>query len=267
MRHVAKTHRVNLAWLSEIVNKALCTIMYLSTDRQAADILTKGFDKPKLFAYLRLLIGIHDPHDPPDFVVKFSESSNESHFIQASSRGQLLPSCCVVTAMPPPGSACGRGAKAQPSDAESRTYEDEDGLEVGHLDWWKVAAREFIRSSTNIEGDTQAKTDIFEYLADSTVSFRSMSEVVLSIMKITGRFGSTRRMLQDALSGKKFPPIHLPERIEIILLSDSSMSIGKKDTSKVSFGEIIGNALQWDRDGLENAEVWFYQSSKLASSD
>ena len=161
--------------------------------------------------------------------------------------------------MPPPGSACGRGAKAQPSDAEFRIYEDEDGLEVGHLDWWKVAAREFIRSSTNIEGDTQAKTDIFEYLADSTVSFRSMSSVVLSLMNITERFGSTRRMLQDALSGKKFPPLRMPQKLEIILLSDSSMSIGKKITSKVPLGRIIGNALQWDRDGLEEAEACFYK--------
>ena len=119
-----------------------------------------------------------------------------------------------------------------------------------------MVAREFIRSSTNIEGDTQAKTEIFEYLEDSTVSFRSMSEVVLSIMKITGRFGSTRRMLQDALSGKKFPPLRMPQKIEIILLSDSSMSIGKRDTSKVSSGEVIGNALQWDRYGLDEPEAW-----------
>ena len=69
MRHAAKTHRVNLAWLSEIVNKALCTIMYVQSERQAADIFTKGFDKPKLYAYLRLLIGVHDPHDCPDLIL------------------------------------------------------------------------------------------------------------------------------------------------------------------------------------------------------
>ena len=157
---------VLIYWLSEIVNKALCTIMYLQTDRQAADILTKDFDKPKLFASLRLLIGIHDPHDCPDFVIEFANSSNESHFSQTSSRDQLLPSCCVVAAMPPPGSASGRGAKAQSSEAESHVFENEDGLEVGHLDWWKMAAREFIRCSTNMEGDTQAKSEIFAYYVD-----------------------------------------------------------------------------------------------------
>ena len=64
MRHVSKTHRVNLAWLSEIVNKSLCSILYLPSQRQAADILTKGFDKPRLFSDLRLLIGIHDSREP-----------------------------------------------------------------------------------------------------------------------------------------------------------------------------------------------------------
>ena len=43
MRHVARTHRVNLDWLTEVINKALCTVMYVSTKCQAADIFTKSF--------------------------------------------------------------------------------------------------------------------------------------------------------------------------------------------------------------------------------
>ena len=69
MRHVSKTHRVNLSWLSEIVNKSLCAVMYLPTHRQAADILTKGFTKPRLFATLRTLVGVHDPKNPSDFAI------------------------------------------------------------------------------------------------------------------------------------------------------------------------------------------------------
>ena len=40
----------------------------------------------------------------------------------------------------------------------------EDGIEVSTSEWWKIAFREIIRSSVNLEGDTQAKTQIHEFL-------------------------------------------------------------------------------------------------------
>ena len=80
--------------------------------------------------------------------------------------------------MPPPDQAKDRGAKAQSPEPDSPALDYEDGVEIGNIDWWKMAAREFIRSSVNMEGDVQAKAEIFEYLADRTTSLRSLMLVV-----------------------------------------------------------------------------------------
>ena len=140
----------------------------------------------------------------------------------------------------PKKSARGSGEKSPPAERGDFHIEHEDGFEVGNLDFWNMAFREFIRNSINLEGDTQAKTELFEYLADKSVSFRSFALVAGTIMCVTKRFGNTCRMLHDAFGGKKFPPMRLPKRVEIVILSDSSLSIGKNDSSKVSLGEIIG---------------------------
>ena len=118
--------------------------------------------------------------------------------------------------MPPAGAREDRGAKVQPSAPDLPKPDYEDGLEVNTINRWKMAVREFIRSSVNAEGDVQAKTTIYEFLDQRTVSLRSLILVALSVMKLADRFGRTSRMLQEALSGKQFPPIQLPDRIEII---------------------------------------------------
>ena len=156
-----------------------------------------------------------------------------------------------------------RGAKVQPPAPDLPKPDVEDGLEVNDINRWKMAVREFIRSSVNAEGDVQAKTTIYEFLDQRAVSLRSLVLVALSVMKITDRFGRTGRMLQEALSGKRFPPIQLPDRIEIILLSDSSMSIGKRESNTVQFGDLIGDAARWDLGGGGAREASFYKRLRI----
>ena len=44
LRHLARTHRVNLAWLKEIVDSGQMKLTYCKTDQMAADIFTKAFN-------------------------------------------------------------------------------------------------------------------------------------------------------------------------------------------------------------------------------
>jgi hypothetical protein len=41
MRHVGRTHRVNLAWLHEVIDDEQVSMEYVATDQQAADIFTQ----------------------------------------------------------------------------------------------------------------------------------------------------------------------------------------------------------------------------------
>ena len=78
-------------------------------------------------------------------------------------------------------SARGSGAKALPAERGEDYFEREDGVEVGNLDFWKLAVREFIRNSINLEGGMQAKTEMFSYLADDSVSFDRLPSLRLRL--------------------------------------------------------------------------------------
>eukprot|EP00972_Heterocapsa_arctica_P088264 13015381-Heterocapsa_arctica.AAC.1 len=57
MRHLNRTHRVNLAWLSEVFRKCeQVHIAYCNTNEQAADLLTKVFTSPLVWERVRSLI-------------------------------------------------------------------------------------------------------------------------------------------------------------------------------------------------------------------
>eukprot|EP00972_Heterocapsa_arctica_P108033 15911046-Heterocapsa_arctica.AAC.1 len=59
MRHLNRTHRVNLAWLSQVFMKCdQVHIAYCNANEQAADLLTKGFTNPQPWERVRSLIGI-----------------------------------------------------------------------------------------------------------------------------------------------------------------------------------------------------------------
>ena len=46
MRYLARTHRVSISWLNEVVRAGTFTFMYNTTDDMAADIFTKAFANP-----------------------------------------------------------------------------------------------------------------------------------------------------------------------------------------------------------------------------
>jgi hypothetical protein len=59
LRHIARTHRVNLAWISEVFrHNDQVSIRYCVTSEQAADIMTKGFINPDKWNRAVSLIGM-----------------------------------------------------------------------------------------------------------------------------------------------------------------------------------------------------------------
>ena len=55
LRHVSRTHKVNLSCLSEIFSEDSVSIQYVDTKYQAADIFTKALPPQKWGAALDLL--------------------------------------------------------------------------------------------------------------------------------------------------------------------------------------------------------------------
>ena len=64
LRHISRTHRVNMAWISDVFRKCdQMGIKYCSTSEQAADIMTKGFTNPVVWDRAISLIGLRPNHD------------------------------------------------------------------------------------------------------------------------------------------------------------------------------------------------------------
>jgi hypothetical protein len=64
LRHISRTHRVNMAWISDVFRKCdQMGIKYCSTSEQAADIMTKGFTNPITWNRAISLIGLRPNHD------------------------------------------------------------------------------------------------------------------------------------------------------------------------------------------------------------
>ena len=55
LRHVARTHKVNLGSLYEVFESDDVSIQYIVTDKQAADIFTKALPPHKWEAALRMI--------------------------------------------------------------------------------------------------------------------------------------------------------------------------------------------------------------------
>ena len=58
MRHISRTHRVAMDWLSETCNNERITMVYINTKAQTADILTKRFTKSDQWIALCQLMNI-----------------------------------------------------------------------------------------------------------------------------------------------------------------------------------------------------------------
>ena len=61
LRHVARTHRVNLGWLYDLFRHPEIQARYVSTDYQLADIGTKAITKPDTWRRLTSMMGIKAP--------------------------------------------------------------------------------------------------------------------------------------------------------------------------------------------------------------
>ena len=58
MRHLGRTHHVDIDWLHESVELDGVVLFYEDSSRQAADILTKGFTNPIRWARATELVGV-----------------------------------------------------------------------------------------------------------------------------------------------------------------------------------------------------------------
>ena len=64
LRHIARTHRVNFAWLSDVFRTCdQMDIKYCSTHEQSADIMTKGFTNAETWDRATALIGMRSKDD------------------------------------------------------------------------------------------------------------------------------------------------------------------------------------------------------------
>ena len=59
MRHVHRTHRVNIDWLYEIVHEENIAVRYVDTNAQLTDILTKAFARSEEFSRLLEICQLH----------------------------------------------------------------------------------------------------------------------------------------------------------------------------------------------------------------
>ncbi len=61
MRHILRTHHVSADMLHEITSREDVIMLYETTDRQAADIYTKGFTEPDKWRHATELINVFSP--------------------------------------------------------------------------------------------------------------------------------------------------------------------------------------------------------------
>jgi len=67
LRHLPRTHKINLDWLVEVIRSEQINIRYCKTTAQLADMMTKHFTKPDLWAELLFICQVHLSSEPiPD---------------------------------------------------------------------------------------------------------------------------------------------------------------------------------------------------------
>ena len=81
MRHVSRTHRVNLDWTYEVMQPDNVTMTFVGTKYQIADLMTKAITKKDVWESLLSLAGIRPPRGSS------GKHSNEST-IQNTKKGK-----------------------------------------------------------------------------------------------------------------------------------------------------------------------------------
>ena len=90
IRHLSRTHRVNLAWLFELARSDTLNIKYRDTKRQAGDIFTKGFTNPQKWWHATFNIS----HVfPSEFWTEYSTPSESPAASAAIAAVRALPTC------------------------------------------------------------------------------------------------------------------------------------------------------------------------------
>ena len=64
LRHVSRTHKVNVGGLSELLEDPSIELSYIDTKEQAADIFTKALS-PQLWGPALQMLGLRDRALPP----------------------------------------------------------------------------------------------------------------------------------------------------------------------------------------------------------
>ena len=70
MRHMSRTHGVNVSWLHDLYDKKQFSIKYTRTDAQSADIFTKAFKDAEKWNQALENIGLGDFEGPAGKTVK-----------------------------------------------------------------------------------------------------------------------------------------------------------------------------------------------------
>ena len=65
MRHMSRTHGVNVMWLHDLYHKGIFGMTYTRTEAQCADIFTKTFSTKVKWLEAIDLVGIRAPGSPP----------------------------------------------------------------------------------------------------------------------------------------------------------------------------------------------------------
>ena len=60
MRHLGRTHKIDIGWLRNVFARGLCSLGYCDTDKQAADMFTKSFSEKTKWHAVRGLVGLVD---------------------------------------------------------------------------------------------------------------------------------------------------------------------------------------------------------------
>ena len=61
LRHLLRTHRVNVSSIAEVLQEEQISIIYCKTDEQVADIFTKPLDKTSFLKFRDILLNVQGP--------------------------------------------------------------------------------------------------------------------------------------------------------------------------------------------------------------
>jgi len=95
LKHVRRTHRVNIAWIAEVLASPDVEILYIRSEQQSADILTKAFTNKDKFVNLCHLVAIGQA---PVHMADIRRTSAPATSPAPALRRREHPTCAVALA-------------------------------------------------------------------------------------------------------------------------------------------------------------------------